>query len=93
MSAFRGAGGKVSMTRIVVFMLAADATALAGALVYYLVRGEPKPEASVLGASAAVVGAFVAGGAVAIINRSRGAVVQKTVTPEAPVSVNKLARS
>lgn len=63
--------GKVSMTRTVAFALAAAAVALTAGLVVYLVRCDA-PDAGVVAAVAAPLGALVAAGCVAIINRTTG---------------------
>ena len=70
MRLFRDPGGKPSMTRVIALLLALDATALAGAIVWYVVHCTPK--ADVLMGAASVVGAFVASGCVALMSRLKG---------------------
>lgn len=59
---------KFSMVRLVAFLLSLDATAITGATVYYTIRCGP--QATVLSSVALILGALVASGAVALLNRT-----------------------
>lgn len=66
MSVFRDSDGKASMTRTVAFILALCSVLVTIAICIHLIRA---PQASVIAASASVLGALVAAGCVAIVNR------------------------
>jgi len=70
MTLFRDPGtGKVSMTRVVAFLLALDASFLAVVAGFYILR---KPEGGVIAAIAGLIGTFVAAGCVALLSRTKG---------------------
>lgn len=66
-SFFRDPNGKPSMTRLCAFLLTVAALGVGAGTVWYVLRRPPR--ADVIFALSAVVGAFVASGAVAIFNR------------------------
>lgn len=58
------------MVRLIAFLLTLDASAIAGAIVYTVLTHRADP--ALVGALAGAIGAFVASGAVALMNRTRG---------------------
>lgn len=67
---FHGSGGKLSMARLIAFILALDATMIGISTAVYVLSSKPSGE--VIAAIAAVVGAFVAAGCVHVLDRGKG---------------------